>query len=378
MFPLLVFISILFILAYAILLLYFKAGWNKTPELKLIKDHSPTTKVSIIIPARNEEKNIGALLQNITAQIYPVALTEIIVIDDHSTDQTSAIVRKFSNVKLITLSDFTEGKVLNAYKKKAIEIGIQHSSGELIITTDADCGLCEFWLLSLVYQFELYHHKLIAAPVAFFDQSNWFHIFQSIDFFTMQGVTAALSYFKSGTMCNGANLAYTREAFDAVGGFDGIDDIASGDDMLLMYKIEKEFPGQTSYLKCKDAIVYTAGMDSLKNFFTQRIRWASKATKFEDKRIKFILACIFFFNLFLFLILLLALINFSYLKLFLFLIFAKATTELSLLLPVSQFFKKEKELRYVYLFQIIHIPYILISAILSQFGTYTWKERQVK
>jgi cellulose synthase/poly-beta-1,6-N-acetylglucosamine synthase-like glycosyltransferase len=365
-------------LGYAILMLYFRAGWTKMNELKIIKDYTPHTKVSIIIPARNEEKSIGILIKNILAQIYPPELTEIIVIDDHSTDTTSTVVGSFPTVKLITLADFTKGKVLNAYKKKAIETGIKQSSGELIITTDADCAMCEFWLLSIVYFYECMHHKLIAAPVAFFNKKNWFQIFQSIDFFTMQGVTGALSYFKSGTMCNGANLAYTRKAFDHVKGFDGIDDIASGDDMLLMYKIEKAFPGQTSYLKCKDAIVYTDGMNTIQSFLQQRIRWASKATKFKDKRIQFILACVFFFNVFLLLVLLFAIVDTVYLKIFILLLLTKGSIELSLLLPVSRFFKKEAELYFVYILQIIHIPYILISALLSQFGTYSWKDRQVK
>ncbi len=378
MLPIILFISVIFILGYAILLFYFRAGWNKTNEVKIRKDYNPSTKVSIIIPARNEENSIGILIKNILAQIYPPELTEIIVIDDHSTDQTAQVVGMFPMVKLITLSDFTQGKILNAYKKKAIETGIRQSSGELIITTDADCAMCEFWLLSIVYYYEQRHHKLIASPVAFFNKKNWFQIFQSIDFFTMQGVTGALSYFKSGTMCNGANLAYTREAFDQVKGFDGIDDIASGDDMLLMYKIENAFPRQTSYLKCKDAIVYTDGMDSISSFLQQRIRWASKATKFKDKRIQLILACVFFFNLFLLLVLLCSVSNTGFLKLFFLLLIAKASIELCLLIPVSRFFKKEQELIYVFILQIIHIPYILISAVLSQFGTYSWKDRQVK
>ncbi|MBK8146513.1 MAG: glycosyltransferase [Bacteroidetes bacterium] len=164
-------------------------------ELKIQKDYKPRTRVSIIIPARNEEKSIGILIKNILAQIYPPELTEIIVIDDHSTDNTSKVVGTFPKVTLITLADFTKGTVLNAYKKKAIEIGIKQSSGELIITTDADCAMCEFWLLSIVYAYEHNHNKLLAAPVAFFNKKNWFQIFQSIDFFTMQG-------------CNGRSLLF--------------------------------------------------------------------------------------------------------------------------------------------------------------------------
>lgn len=371
-------ISILFLLAYAVFILYFRAGWLGTKEFILKKDYTPITKVSIIIPARNEEENIEKLLKNILAQIYPISLTQIIVIDDHSTDNTTHIVNQFSRVTLISLSDFTDGKILNAYKKKAIETAIAHSDGELIITTDADCALCEFWLLSIVYFYEQYHHKLIAAPVAFFDSKQWFQTFQSIDFFTMQGITAALSFFKSGTMCNGANLAYTREAFEAVNGFNGIDDIASGDDMLLMYKIEKQFPKQTAYLKCKDAIVYTTAMPTIKTFFAQRIRWASKASKFDDKRLQFILASVLFFNIFILTVVVLSFFKTYFLSLAIALLIIKASIEICLLLPVSKFFRKQKELVYFFPFQIIHILYITLSAFLSQWGTYNWKDRNVK
>lgn len=378
MINLILFIAVLFFLGYAILILYFRAGWQASNEFKVKKDHTPVTKVTIIIPARNEEKNIERILKDIRAQIYPDDLTEIIVVDDHSTDTTAEIVKRFPAVKLLSLNDYTNGQVLNAYKKKAIEIAIQQSSGELIITTDADCAMCEFWLLSIVCYYELYHHKLIAAPVAFFNYKNWFQNFQSVDFLTMQGVTAALARFRSGTMCNGANLAYTREAFNAVHGFEGINDIASGDDMLLMYKIDQRFPRQTSYLKCKDAIVYTDAMHSIKAFLAQRIRWASKASRFKDSRLVFILVCVFAFNLFLLILLAASFFSLTLLKIFFTVLIAKAGIELCLLLPVSRFFNKRHELHYFYFLQFVHIPYIILSAILSQFGSYEWKDRKVK
>ncbi len=374
----LIFLSLVFLLAYAILILYFRSGWQATPEIKLQKDYTPVTSVSVIIPARNEEKNIGRLLRHISAQIYPIHLTEIIVVDDHSTDQTAQIVSTYPRVKLISLQDFTQGQMLNAYKKKAIETAIAQSTGELIITTDADCSMHEFWLLSIVHYYEQTHARLIASPVSFFNHPHWFRIFQSIDFLTMQGVTGALARFKSGTMCNGANLAYTREAFDAVNGFDGIDDIASGDDMLLMYKIDKRFPGRTAYLKCKDAIVQTDAMNSVRSFFAQRIRWASKASKFKDKRLVFILAFVFFFNLFLAILAVGSLVNFSLFHLFIVLVLLKASIEISLLVPVCKFFDKQHELIYFYILQLLHIPYIILSAVLSQIGTYQWKDRKVK
>jgi cellulose synthase/poly-beta-1,6-N-acetylglucosamine synthase-like glycosyltransferase len=302
---------------------------------------------------------------------------EIIVVDDHSNDETAKIASAIKRVTCISLADHTEGKQLNAYKKKAIEVGIKHSNGELIITTDADCTLCNYWLLSIVNYYETYRPALIASPVLFSNSGDWFSTFQSIDFMTMQGITAALSFFHAGTMCNGANLAYTRAAFESVNGFYGIDDIASGDDMLLMYKIEQKFPQKTTYLKCKDAIVYTNPMTTIKAFLQQRSRWASKASRFEDARIKQVLTLVFLFNLLFPLILLLSFFETRLLEAFILLWLGKTAVEWLLLWPVSRFFRKQNELVLFILLQFIHIPYILYSGLRGQMGSYEWKGRQV-
>jgi hypothetical protein len=213
---------------------------------------------------------------------------------------------------------------------------------------------------------------------SFSNDARWFQTFQSIDFTAMQGITGALSATHSGTMCNGANLAYTRKAFNAVNGFNGIDDIASGDDMLLMHKIEQRFPRKTSYLKCKDAIVYTSPMPTLKTFLQQRTRWASKANTFEDKRITAVLAIVYLFNLLFPVLLIASFFNNQSISAFIFLWLLKTALEVSLLLPVSAFFHKKKELTYFALLQFIHIPYVLYAGLRGQTGTYEWKGRQVR
>ena len=378
MLHLFIFIAVLLSLLYAVLILYYRDGWLRLPEYRPDNTLTPITKVSILIPARNEEANIGPLLKDIMAQYYPPELMEVIVIDDYSTDRTADIASSFKGVTCISLSDFTEGKFLNAYKKKAIEIAIQQSNGELIITTDADCRMCQYWVRSIVRYYETYRHQLIASPVLFTTDNSWFQTFQSIDFTAMQGITGALSATHSGTMCNGANLAYTRKAFNAVNGFNGIDDIASGDDMLLMHKIEQRFPRKTSYLKCKDAIVYTSPMSTLKTFLQQRTRWASKANTFEDKRITAVLAIVYLFNLLFPVLLIASFFNNQSISAFIFLWLLKTALEVSLLLPVSAFFHKKKELTYFALLQFIHIPYVLYAGLRGQTGTYEWKGRQVR
>ena len=110
-------------------------------------------------------------------------------------------------------------------------------------------------------------------------------------------------------MCNGANLAYTKKAFTEVGGFTGIDNIASGDDMLLMHKIYKLYPDKVMFLKSKDAIVQTAPVNSVKDFFNQRIRWASKADKYDDKRIFVVLLLVYVVNVLLLVLPVIAIFN---------------------------------------------------------------------
>ncbi len=97
--------------------------------------------VSIIIAARNEEKKIGKCIKSLISQTYPENKFEIIITDDHSTDNTVAVINSFQkeNIRIINLADFTQNKILNSYKKKSIETALQFAKGELIVTTDADC-----------------------------------------------------------------------------------------------------------------------------------------------------------------------------------------------------------------------------------------------
>ena len=132
---------------YALLILYYWRGWVTIPGFTVVNQKAKA-KISVIIAARNEEENIATCLDSVCNQSYPKELFEILVVDDHSTDNTAAIIKSYTNknVKLISLKDFIPVAKINSYKKKAIEIAIAQSTGELIITTDADCFAKENWL----------------------------------------------------------------------------------------------------------------------------------------------------------------------------------------------------------------------------------------
>jgi cellulose synthase/poly-beta-1,6-N-acetylglucosamine synthase-like glycosyltransferase len=376
---------------YFLLIIYYRQSWVSIPDFRFqILDFNPTTKISVIIPARNEAENIKNCLDSIVNQSYPKHLFEILVVDDHSTDNTAAIIVSYASqsVKLISLKDFVAPATINSYKKKAIEIAIQQSTGELIVTTDADCFVPQKWLQTIAAFYQKKKPEFIVMPVAIDCSFNFIQIFQAVDFMTLQGITGASVYKKFHSMCNGANLAYTKKAFVQVNGFAGIDTIASGDDMLLMHKIYKQYPDGIAYLKSKEVIVHTAPVKTIGEFFNQRIRWASKADTYDDKRIFGVLVVVYFFNCLLLVLPIFALINNVQYSMFnvqcstfgawLLLLLLKTITELIFLLPVAKFFNKQSLLWLFPLMQPFHIIYTVIAGWLGKFGSYKWKDRSVK
>jgi cellulose synthase/poly-beta-1,6-N-acetylglucosamine synthase-like glycosyltransferase len=372
------------------LIIYYRQSWlqikNYYPEPG--KKNKNSTLITVIIAARNEEKTIGICIESIIEQTYPAHLFELIVIDDHSIDSTAAIVNSFNkkgNIRMLKLKDFNRTQILNSYKKKAVETGIGLAKGTLIVTTDADCIAKPGWLQTIASYYEEFKPVFIAAPVVYtsvgktdFSLKKFFKIFQSLDFITLQGITGASVYKKFHSMCNGANLAYEKKVFYEVGGFDGIDTIASGDDMLLMHKIQKRYPDRIRYLKSPEVIVETQPAETLKDFINQRIRWASKADKYTDGKITAVLSLVYLFNAWIFFI---AICSFFYANIFLpflTLIIIKTLVELFFLYPVTAFFEKQKLLWLFFPAQPFHIIYTLTAGWLGKFGSYEWKGRKVK
>lgn len=370
-------------IAYTYLFFLYKKGWYKVYESKDI-DHTSLQSFSIIIPARNEEDNIHDCIQSILNNNYPHSHYEIIVIDDFSEDHTAQIVKDFNlaHVKLLSLSDYLSPEErLIAFKKKALEIAIEKAHFPWIITTDADCVVDKHWLASYNYVIqENKHIQFIAAPVSFIPEGekDTLFQFQNIDFLTMQGITAASANYNLGSMCNGANLAFTKAAYSAVDGYNGIDNIASGDDMLLMQKIKNTYPEGIYYLKNKEAIVHTFAQDSWSNLLNQRIRWASKSGAYTEWPLKYNLLIVYLFNLSFLLLLVLSFFNWRYIIAFLILLIAKTLIEYPFVKKVSQFYNKEEDTKYHILLQLYHIPYIISAGFLGLFKNYEWKGRKVK
>jgi cellulose synthase/poly-beta-1,6-N-acetylglucosamine synthase-like glycosyltransferase len=372
------------VLFYSLLILYYHWAWERIPVSPVhpaadqpVASRFPfPVKVSVIIPARNEEEQIDRCLESILNQSYPADLTEVIVVNDFSTDETASRVARFQKVRLLNLSDGVGENGLNAYKKKAIETGIAAASGELIICTDADCTADPEWIVTMVQAYQN-GSDMIAGPVKITTDHSALSVFQALDFISLQGITGAAVYKNLYPMCNGANLAYRREAFHAVQGFRDIDHIASGDDMLLMRKMQMQFPGKTVYLKNLKAIVSTGPAANLSSFFHQRIRWASKISHYKHPATFITLALVYALNL-----CLLLLFGFSFFyptwHWLILLLVLKTFAEFFFVSGVANFFDQRPLMKYFIFCQPFHIIYTVIAGTFGLFGKYKWKGRVVK
>jgi cellulose synthase/poly-beta-1,6-N-acetylglucosamine synthase-like glycosyltransferase len=331
--------------------------------------------ISVIIAVRNEEKNVAGLVGYLARQFYPKALFEVIVVNDHSTDNTLNVLSTLTNHLTLKILQLPDGITS---KKKAIEAGIKEASGELIVTTDADCSMGELWLQSFASFYRETGAQFIAAPVKMDSRFTLLDTFQSLDFLAMQAITGASVNNRFHTMCNGANLAYTKSAFLEVNGFEGIDEIPSGDDMLLMHKIYSRHPNKVLYMKNNEAIVSTHPECSWKNFLQQRIRWASKAVHYEDKRIFYVLAVTYLVNVFYLVLAVAAIIKIYWLSFLLLLLLAKVLIEFPFVNASAIFFGQQKLMKYFPFLQPVHIVYVIISGWLGRFGSYEWKSRVIK
>jgi cellulose synthase/poly-beta-1,6-N-acetylglucosamine synthase-like glycosyltransferase len=357
-------------------MIYIIKGWYavKRPRVKL---SGFTTKVTVMIAARNEEKKIHLTIEDILAQDYPKHLTEIIIVDDHSTDRTSAIIGSYTNrgIKLLQLN---EDKPLNSYKKKAIAEAIKLSSGELMVATDADCRMGNKWLATVVGYYEMHQPVMISSPVSYFEEKSLFERMQALEFYSLIATGGAFIGNKHASTCNGANLAYRKDVFYEVGGFTGIDDLASGDDELLLQKVAERFPGKIGFLKSYDAVVFTHAKANLNEFLQQRRRWASKSVKYKDKKVVALVVGLWLFNVSVLLNLCAAFFNRYFFEVFAIQFLLVFLIELILLYPVTAFFKRRKLIWLLFISIPLYIVYFVYIGIIGNKGKYIWKGRMVR
>jgi cellulose synthase/poly-beta-1,6-N-acetylglucosamine synthase-like glycosyltransferase len=339
------------------------------------KKHSTCIPFSIIIPFRNEEKQLPGLLRSISELAYDVSLFEVLLVNDDSSDNSIQLIKVFKRQNPhLTISIIENNRCSNSPKKDAISTAIKLTKHEWIIGTDADCHLPINWLKCYSNFISTHNPNMVVAPVCFKSNTTFVQQFQLIDFLSMQGVTIGGFGIQQPFMANGANLAYKKDIFLKLNGFENNNAIASGDDVFLLENFITHKKDRVLFLKDKNALVTTFPVNSWKALINQRKRWAAKATHFTNTFTISVGLLVFLANCISITTLFLVFINTNFIWLFV----LKISIDTILIYKTAYFYQQKISMMAYFktlLFYPFFTAYIAISSMLTPFE---WKDRAFK
>ena len=330
------------------------------------------TRVSVLIAARNEVKNIEKLLQSLYNQSFDKNHFEVIVVDDHSADDTFEVSENFRN-----LHHEMNLKILKATgsgKKQAISQALHTAENELIMVTDADCELPERWIESMVGYFVQNNLKMLLGPVLLSPANTLFEKLQVLEHLSLIASTAGSAAIGMPVMCNGANMMYDRQAALDVEKYRTDMKIASGDDMFLMEQFIKHYGSQSvKFLLDNEAIVKTATMPDLKAFFRQRKRWASKTKAYTNWKIIATALIVLLFNLSIVFFFVAGFFMPVFWIFFVLYVILKTLIDFPILKRITHFMKQHKLLRWMFPLEFVYPFYVVFTAFSGLFTNVKWK-----
>lgn len=331
-------------------------------------------RVSVLVSARNEEANIGTLLDRLLAQDYRGEF-DIWIADDRSTDRTPEILAEYERehperLHVVTITELAD-KV--SPKKQAITKLVEASSGELLLLTDADCRVPSGWISGMVKEFEPGIDLVAGNSYLELPKSG------AKALLYMQGVET-MSYRIAGTAglalrmpltSTGNNLAYRRSFFAKVEGFKNVEHIQSGDDDLLMQKAVAN-PWSIRYCVNPETLVATDGKDTFRELWEQRKRWASKTIYYTPRTIR-ILASIFVFFLCVSAAPFVALLDLRVLFVFAGAFLLKIVADLLLFRRGLGLLRQGHLFKWFVPVEVLHAPFTVLAVLFGILGKFQWK-----
>lgn len=367
---------VVILLIYTAFIIQLILGFNKVKTFEST-DLPPKTAFTIIVPFRNEETNLPKLLASLSQIHYPIHLIQIVMIDDFSNDNSVRVYNQWRMANQSFDTTLLENMLLsNSPKKDALTRAIPIAKHDWIITTDADCVVNKNWLVTLDNYIQKNKVEMIVGTVLYKTKNNWFHHFQQLDLMSLQGTTIGSFGIGKPFMCNGANFGYTKKLFNEIGGFGGINDEASGDDVLLLQKAVNANIEKVHYLKNNDFIVTTKPENDLLKLFMQRVRWASKTSSYSSTYAKLLAVIVLLMNISL-------VVGFCFTIcgnidwLFLIIFLAKYLVDYILLYKSNSYVRNGKFFVPI-ASSIIYPLFSSLVGIYSLFGSFSWKGRVFK
>jgi cellulose synthase/poly-beta-1,6-N-acetylglucosamine synthase-like glycosyltransferase len=365
--------SISIILVYAVFILVNMVAL--VSQRQTISPQLPLQRITVIIPCRNEEENILTCLADIRGQNYPKELLQVLVVDDHSEDRTSALTvdflsKNFPDATLIQLQGAERGK------KTALLKAILQAKGTIIVTRDADTfGANSNWLRNISHEFSSGNCDLLIMPTLLQGNESLLSTFQQLENLAMNALGSSMARMGLPFVCGGANLAYQKSSFMQADPYRDNLHVASGDDMFLLKCFWKK--GLSIRSSDKFQKVYTKSESSSGKALSQRIRWASKSGKISIFPVYFTGFLVAAANLVCAVSLLLPFINRHYLTVSLLCLGLKLIIDFLLLFLSARMYKQKVSWPWLppaFLLNGLYVPFTLLASVTRKS---TWKSRRI-
>ncbi len=331
--------------------------------------------VSVLVPARNEEDVVLQCLQSLWAQDFPKELYKVYVIDDHSTDNTAAIVEEFIKDKPnFSLLRHQKDPARSTFKKQALKFALREVDSDIVMTIDADSVALASWIKKMVSHYDT-DTGLVAGLVTFLPEleRGFFHKIQTLEFAGIVFCGVGAVGHDNPLICNGSNLSYRLQAFKDAGGYQGNEYLPSGDDDLLLQNFHNKTSWKIKYAIDPETINYTIPVNSLSEFINQRARWASKSLHYPKKWLFLIMFAIYVYYALIILLIPLVILGLFPWQIYLIGLLLKMIPEA---LIISRGLKTlgRRHLRRYFLFaQIFQVIYVLIVGFMGFFKRFSWK-----
>lgn len=366
-------LAYIIIAVYCLMIAYAIAGWKKL----LVEEEKPATfGVSILIAARNEAQNIETVIKDIFSQSYNEALFELIVIDDHSEDDTLLIAQslkaEFSNLKVLSNAN---GKG----KKAALATGIQESKFDTIATVDADCRVPSEWLITMTSHWNKDQTKMLLGPIVLEAEPPVLQQAQAMENLAIMGLTGGFASHQKPIMANGANLFFDKRSFEEIGGYTSSEN-PSGDDVFTMQKFSEKWPSSVQFVKHYESAVLTRPEPTFSTFWEQRKRWLSKKGGYSNWLVKGTAITTYLANLaaFVSLLFVIGALGSYWTDRLMWVLFIKTLADLILTRTVSKDLQPHCGIANILVTELFVVVYVTFLGIFGNVRNYQWKGRTIK
>jgi cellulose synthase/poly-beta-1,6-N-acetylglucosamine synthase-like glycosyltransferase len=334
----------------------------------------------VVVAARNEEKFISRLVYDLSHQTYPKDKYEIIIANDGSSDSTAHILdthqNNIDNLFVLHIKETPQGF---SPKKFALHSAINHSQGDIILATDADCRVGSRWIETMIS----YFRKDVGFVIGFsqfgrkHESLSLLEKIQAFDFMQMMGAAIGSCNLGFPLAASGQNMGYRRQAYNDVGGYERIAHRISGDDVLLLQLIRKETGYKVVFGDHPSSFATSKAEPTIKDFINQRQRWASNGSyQLRMNKLFFAyLLMVYLYHVVLLIATPLLLFSAAHLNVLLLCYAIKLSSELAIAMNSARIFRRTDLLLYFPLWFLIQIPYIVFVGGLGLFAKFDWKGR---